>query len=63
MSGGCKLRERLAVNKEAAQKFDVERFNLRKLTELEVRKQYQTKPSKRNAALKNLNDSKDINKA
>jgi len=26
-----KLRERLAVSKEAAQKFDGERFNLRKL--------------------------------
>jgi len=57
------VRERLAVNKEAARKFDVEKFNLRKLSELEVRKQYQIKPSNRNAALKNLNDSKNINKA
>jgi hypothetical protein len=37
----AKVRERLAVCKQAAQKFDVERFNLRKLSELEVRKQYQ----------------------
>jgi len=29
--------ERLAVNKQAAQKFDAERLNLRKLNELEVR--------------------------
>jgi len=32
----AKLRERLAVNKKAAQKFDGERFNLRKLNELEI---------------------------
>jgi hypothetical protein len=36
----AKVRERLAVRKQAAQKFDAERFNLRKLSELEVRKQY-----------------------
>ena len=32
------MRERLAVRKQAAQKFDGERFNLRKLNELEVKK-------------------------
>jgi hypothetical protein len=31
------VRERLALSKQAAQKFDVERFNFRKLNELEVR--------------------------
>ena len=36
----AKVRERLAVGKQAAQKFDGQRFNLRKLNELEVRKQY-----------------------
>jgi hypothetical protein len=36
----AKIRERLAVNKQGAQKFDGERFNLRKLNELVVRKQY-----------------------
>ena len=36
----AKVRERLAVSKQAAQKFDVEIFDLRKLNELEVRKQY-----------------------
>jgi hypothetical protein len=46
-----------------AQKFDVERFNFRKLIVLEVRKQYQIKFSKRFAALENLNDSEDINRA
>jgi hypothetical protein len=37
----AKVRERLAVNKQAAQKFDAETFNLRRLSELEVRKQHQ----------------------
>jgi hypothetical protein len=49
LSGVCgggvvaKVRERLAVSKQAAQKFDMERFNLWKLGELEVREQYQIK--------------------
>jgi len=46
-------REILAVNKQAAQKFDVERFILRKLCELEVRKQYQIKISIMFAAVEN----------
>jgi hypothetical protein len=37
----AKFRERLSVNKKAAQNFDGERFNLRNLSDLEVRKQYQ----------------------
>ena len=37
----AKVRERSAVNKQATQRFDGERFNLRKQKELEVRKQYQ----------------------
>jgi hypothetical protein len=49
--------------KQAAQKFDAERFNLKKLSELEVRKQYQIKISNRFAALENLNVSEDINRA
>jgi hypothetical protein len=46
-----------------ARKLDVERFNLRKLSGAEVRKQYQIKISNRFAAVENLNDSKDINRA
>ena len=34
----AKVRERLAVSKQAAQKLDGERFNLRKLKDLEVKK-------------------------
>ena len=33
----AKVRERLAVGKQAAQRFDTQRFNLRKLNEPEVR--------------------------
>jgi len=56
----AKVRERLAVSKQATQKSDVERCNLRKLNELEVRKQYQIKILNRFAALENLSDSEDI---
>ena len=41
----------------------MERFNLRNLNELEVRKQYQVKISDRFAALETLSDSADINRA
>jgi len=40
----AKLVKRLAVNKQAAQKYDVDRLSLRKLCVLEVRKQYQINP-------------------
>jgi hypothetical protein len=40
-----KVREKLTVSKQEAKKFDVERFNLRKLNELKARKQYQIKIS------------------
>ena len=49
-------REKLAVNKQAAQKSNVERCNLRKLNALKVRKNYQIKISNRFAALENLSD-------
>jgi hypothetical protein len=49
----AKGRERLAVSKQAAQNFHVERFNIRKLSELEFRKPYQIKISNRFAALEN----------
>jgi hypothetical protein len=39
----AKVKEILVVIKQAAQKFDPERFNLRKLSELMVRKEYQIK--------------------
>ena len=56
-----KFGEILPVCIQATQKFDVERFNLRKLNELEVREQYQIKISNRFAALEIFSDSKNIN--
>jgi hypothetical protein len=53
----AKVRESLAISKQAAKKFDGERFNLRKLNETEVRKQYQIETSHRFAALDNFGDS------
>jgi len=59
----AKVRERLAVSKQEAPRFDGERFNMRKLNELEVRKQYQIEITIRFAALENLSDDEDINRA
>jgi hypothetical protein len=52
----------LAVSKEKTEKFDGERFNLRKLNELEVRKQYQIRNTNKFAALENLSDGEGINR-
>jgi hypothetical protein len=57
------IRYRLAASNQASRKFGVEKFNLGKLNEQDVRKQYQIKISKRFAAWENLSDSEDINKA
>jgi uncharacterized FlaG/YvyC family protein len=58
----AKVREKLAVSKQARQKSDVEKFNLRKPNALEVRKNHQIKISNRFAALENLRDSEHINR-
>jgi hypothetical protein len=47
-------RERLAVRKQAARKFDGVRFNLRKLNDVKVREQYQIEIANRFAALENV---------
>ena len=57
------MRERLAVSNQAAQKFDGERFNLRKLNELEVKEKYQIEITNRFAALENLIVDKNVNRA
>jgi hypothetical protein len=59
----AKVRERLAVRKQAAQNFDGERFNLRKLSELEVKEKYQIEITNRFAALENLDVDEDVNRA
>ena len=50
----AKVRERLTVSKQEAQRFDGGRFNLRKLNELEVRKEYQIEITNRFSAIENL---------
>jgi hypothetical protein len=52
----------LAVSKQAAQKLYVERFNLRKMSNLELRKEYLIKISKTFAALENLYDKHSFGK-
>jgi hypothetical protein len=59
----AKVRERLAVSKQAAQKSDGERYNLRNLNELEVKDKYQIEITNRFAALEDLDGDEDINRA
>jgi len=59
----AKFRERLHVTKQEAQKSYEETLNLKKLSVLHVRKQYQIIISKSLAALENLNNSEDTNRA
>jgi len=58
----AKFRERLSVSKQAAQRFDRQRFNLRKLNEPEVREYYQIEITNRFAGLENVNDEEDVNR-
>ena len=59
----AKVRERLAVIKQTAQKFDGGRFTPRKLNDLKVRKQYQIEITTRFAALENVSEDEDIIRA
>jgi hypothetical protein len=59
----AKVRERLAVSKQAAQKIDMQRLNVKKLNEGDVKEQYQVTIRNKFAALGNLEDSGDINRA
>jgi hypothetical protein len=59
----AKLRERLPVSKQVAQKFDREKCNLRKLNEPEVKNKYQIEITNRFTALDNLNTDEDVNRA
>jgi hypothetical protein len=57
----AKLRERISISERARQKFDLERSDLRKLDDVEVKEKYQVEISNRLAALENLDESWDIN--
>ena len=58
----AKLRERLAVRKQAAQNLEGERFNLGKLKDLQVKEKYQIEITNSSAALENLNVEEDVNR-
>jgi hypothetical protein len=45
-----KVKERLAVNKQRSHRFHMERFNLKKLNEVEGKEQFRVKVSNRFAA-------------
>jgi hypothetical protein len=59
----AKVRERLVVSKLTTQTFDMEQFNLKKFNKIEDREQYLVEISNRFAALENVNDDVDINRA
>ena len=58
----AKVRERLSVGKQTAQRFDRQRFNLMKLNDSEVREEYQIDVTNKFAALKNSDDDEDVNR-
>jgi hypothetical protein len=59
----AKVRERLAVNKQRSQRFHLERFNLKKLNEVERKEQYHVEVSNRFAALEDVDIEVEINSA
>ena len=58
----AKFQERLTVSKQAAQRFDGERFNLRKLNEPDVGEQYQIEITNKFAVLENLSDDEGVDR-
>ena len=58
----AKFRERLAVDKQSAQRFHRQRFNLRTINEPEVWEKYQIEIANSFAALENLNEDEDVNR-
>jgi hypothetical protein len=59
----AKVRERLVVSKRAAQKVDMERFNIKMLKKGDVKEQYQFTVRNKFPVLENLEDNGDINRA
>jgi hypothetical protein len=59
----AKLRERISVSKRARQNFDLERFDPKKLNDIEVKEKYQVEISNRFAALESSDESFHINNA
>jgi hypothetical protein len=59
----AKVRERLAVSKQPKHRVQMERLNLKKLSEVEGKKQYCIEILNRFATLENLDTEMDINRA
>jgi hypothetical protein len=59
----AEVRERLAVNKQRSYRFHMERFSLKKLSEVEGEQQYCVEVLNRFAALEDLNAEVEINSA
>jgi hypothetical protein len=59
----AKVTERLAVSKQTTHSFHMERFNLKKLNEVEGKEQYRVEISNRFTALEILDTEVDINSA
>jgi hypothetical protein len=57
----AKVRERLTVNKQRSHRFHKERFNLKKLNEVEGKEQFCVEVSNRFAALEDLDAEVEIN--
>jgi hypothetical protein len=57
----AKLRERIAVNKQRSHRFHMERFNLKRLNEVEGKEQYRVEVRSRFAALKDLDAEVEFN--
>jgi hypothetical protein len=59
----AKVRESLEVNKQRSHRFNMKRFNLKKLNEVESKEQYRVEVSNRFAALEYLDTEEEINSA
>jgi hypothetical protein len=59
----AKVSKRLAESRRLVKKIDLERFDLKQLKEEEVKEQYQVTIKNKFAALENLDDNLDINRA
>jgi hypothetical protein len=57
----AKIKERIAVNKQGSHKFHMERFNLKKLIEVEGKEKYRVEVSNRFAAVEDLDAEVEIN--
>jgi hypothetical protein len=57
----AKIRERIAVNKQGSHKFRMERFNLKKLNDVEGKEKYRVEVSNRSSALEEIDAEVEIN--